>query len=327
MASLTHALLAEDESVLLDGLNPGPQDFILTLFARGNGDAALSLLQSGASVRLYDLFDQKSLVAQFEFKKWLFSNLDNTSLRKFIGVMNGFDPADRDPIINAALSQIPPQCRAFWAVRSACLRGGMVQTDSMSRWGRKLDWFMKRYRDLSNPIKGSVLLFGRLLAPFFFPREERKHSLGYRQLLQNPETVLQRFIGKQERRSATEYIPLQDFKYLQPEGHDAVRRNLHRAVVIDQLPPMETCSKVYFSNALDYLSGEGFETLLRRILPRLREGWRALLNSTYSSEKAHPHLEAGIRDGLYRINWEGTAKLRLKDRVGAYAGLTLISGI
>ena len=90
MKRVCHALLTEDESVLLSALEPEGADRILAVFAYGNGDAALAMLQAGPRmVCAHDAFDQAGLTAQIRLKQWLYRNLDCWSVRRFISSYRG----------------------------------------------------------------------------------------------------------------------------------------------------------------------------------------------------------------------------------------------
>lgn len=325
MSSLTHALLTEDEAVLLEALEPSPDDRVLALFARGNGDAGLSLLQAGPStVFMLDLLDQEALVAQFQLKQWLFHRLDNPSLRAFLGIADGFEPDRRDSLLSAAMHELSPLCRAFWRPRRACVRNGMARSDGTAAWCRTLNRLLRVYRMLPAPLRAASARSGRCLAPFYFPREERRYSLGYRQLMAQPEQVLDTFVGRLGAKSVLNLIPYADFQYLSPQGHDAVRRNLDRVGMLNGLPPPVPCNKFYFSNVIDYLSVDEFYALLRVAVPTGRKAWRAFLNSSLASSDVHPYLRRGIQEGLFRFDVDRTSRLRAIDRVGAYPGLTVI---
>ncbi|MCK6458183.1 MAG: hypothetical protein L6Q92_16845 [Phycisphaerae bacterium] len=325
MASLTHALLTEDESILLDALPPAPGDRILALFARGNGDAALSLLRAGPSnVYLFDLFDPQSLRAQFQLKLWLFRRLDNPALRAFLGIADGFDAAQRDSILRDALRDLPADCRAFWHARRHCVRNGMARRDGTATWCHMLRRSVRAYRRLPPPLRAGMLRISRVLAPLYFPREERQHSLGYRQLMANPDEVFSSFIGPRDADDFRNLIPYAEFQYLSAPGHEAVARNLDRAELLGELPPPEPCNKIYFSNVVDYLSAEDFHALLGRAIPAGGRPWRGFLNSSFAASRVHPHLQRAIDEGMFRVDEARTGRLRAMDRVRAYPGLTVI---
>jgi hypothetical protein len=325
MPSLTHALLTEDEAVLLEALEPSPDDRVLALFARGNGDAGLSLLQAGPSaVFMFDLFDRESLAAQFELKRWLFRRLDNPTLRSFLGIAEGCESGCPDSIIAAAMKELPASCAAFWQPRKACLRNGMALNDSTASWCRTLDRFWGIYRSLPPPLRVAAIRLGRWLAPFYFPREERRHSLGYRQLMAQPEKWLEKISSKLATGGVSSLITYKDFRYLSPQGHEAIRRYLDRTQILNDLAPPVACNKIYLSNAIDYLPPRSFQTLLANVARIGGGSWRAFLNSTYASSDVHPHLRDGIREGLFYIDWQRTNRLRAMDCVGVYPGLTVI---
>ncbi len=323
---LTHALLSEDEAVLLEGLNPTAGDRILALFARGNGDAALALLQSApAQVFLYDLFDSRSLAAQFQLKRWLYTHLDNDALRRFVGLSPCSDPGWRRAVAAEAMRHLSPPCRRFWSQRSACLFAGMAGADSMARWGRLFRAAVAQCDTLEPRWRRVALRCGLLLAPFFFPREERRCSRGYRQMVQNPEGVVRRLAGRDRSAQPHGYIPYGEFNYLRQAGHAAIRRRLDQVVLLPRVPPPVACNRIYCSNVIDYMPGQRFRSLLDAVIPRGPVDWTALINSTYASNGPHPALLAGIREGQYRIDWPRTRQLRARDRIGVYAGLTIIT--
>jgi hypothetical protein len=327
MRTLTHALLTEDEAVLVDGLDPSPLDNVLALFACGNGDAGLSLLQWGPRrVCIHDLFDPSALAAQFQMKRWLLTNLENATLRAFLGIQSESGEIDRNPAIEAAMRELPAAARSFWRPRIKCLRGGMARLDSTARWERLLKWSMERYRRMPSCLRGRALRVCLLLGCAYFPSRERRHSLGYRQLRRNPETVLERLIDRMRGDLGRGLIPYREFRYLSVEGQQAIRRHLDRVEVLDSLPPPVACNKIYLSNVIDYLPESRFHGLLESIASHSGGPWRAFLNSSYATPDYHPHLARGLDAGLFRLDAACTARLRSMDRVGVYPGITVVVG-
>ncbi len=326
MASLTHGLLTEDEAVVLGALSPGPGDRVLAVFARGNGDAALCLLQGGpVEVLVHDLFDPASLAAQLELKRWLFAELDAVELRGFLGVDGPGNALERDRVIARAMGEVSLACRAFWSARHAALRDGVARCDSTAAWERSLGRFLRAYARMPRAVQFACIGVGRLIAPLYFPREEREHSLGYAQLMAQPEAMLERFARRLGASGNLRLIPYADFRYLSAEGHAAIRANLSRVRLVDALPPTSASNRIYLSNVIDYLSEVDFLRLLGRAAPIGREPWRALVNTSYASDGLHPYLEAGVRGGMLRIDRDATARLRARDRVGVYPGLTVVT--
>lgn len=332
MSKLCHALLTEDEAVLLKALDPTQTDRIVALFAYGNGDAAISLLQtSPKTIAVHDIFDQPSLTAQIRLKQWLFENLECTSLRNFVGIEAGFDVAKRSEIIKAMLRELHSSDRAFWLKRIDCLRKGMANSDSTYKWTRGLRCFLAMYGRLPFGIRSMMLRLGMPFVSLFFPREERIHSLGYQQMKQHPVRVMERLIDSLKRINGVGYVtnsivPYQEFKYLSFEGHAAIRKNFHRIQIIDKLHHDTLYNKIYLSNLIDYVSTEDFYSILNTLLPVRRTPWTMFLNSTYESATAHPHLQVGIEKGLFSIDWQLTNALRYSDRIGVYPGLTVVRG-
>ncbi len=326
MASLTHGLLTEDEAVLLGALSPGPEDRVLAVFARGNGDAGLCLLQGGpVEVLVNELFDSPSLAAQLELKRWLIAQLDAAALRGFLGIDGPFDATMRDRVIERAMREVSPSCRSFWAERRAALHGGVARCDSTAAWERTLGRFLRAYQRMPRAVRFACVRAGRLVAPLYFPREERKYSLGYRQLRARPEETLERFAQRLNKAGELSLIPYAEFRYLAAEGHAAIREHLSRLRMVDPLPAASESNRIYLSNVIDYLGESDFLQLVGRAAPIGRGPWRALVNTTYSSDGPHPYLAAGVRRDMLRIDHETTARLRARDRVGVYPGLTVIT--
>ncbi len=324
MASLTHALLTEDEAVLLHALEPSANDRVLALFARGNGDAGLALLQAGPTVVfMHDLFDHESLTSQFQLKQWLFRHLDNEKLRTFLAIDEGRQPIDRLAILDEALRELPPPCHEFWHPRRACVRAGMGRNDSTAAWCRTLAKFLAVYEKLPRPLQIASLFAGRCLAPFYFPREEREFSLGYRQLMQAPQSMLNRFTSRADR-NLEKLIPYATFQYLSLHGQESIRSDLNRIQLIDQLPAGHGCNKVYLSNIIDYLPEARFLELLRQIAASAKRPCRAFVNSSYDSPEPHPYLRSAEKSGVARIDTGRTNHARSTDRVRAYPGLSII---
>ncbi len=327
MPSLSHALLTEDEAVLSDGLDLSSDDTVLALFARGNGDAGLSMLQWGPRrVCIHDLFDQSALEAQFQLKKWLFANLDNATLRAFLGIKSELDEIDRKMTIDTVIRELPPAATVFWRARIKCLCGGMARLDGTAQWSRLLKWYIHRYRRMPPFLRGRALRICLLLGCVYFPAEERRHSLGYRQLRNNPRAVLGRLIDKMRSDLGPGLIPYDEFRYLSVEGQQAIRRHLDRVEVLNSLPPPIACNKIYLSNVIDYLPENEFHALLESIARHSGGPWRAFLNSSYATRHSHPHLLRGLRAGLFWLDGSCTARLRAMDRVGVYPGMTVIVG-
>lgn len=326
MAGLSHALLTEDECVLLRALEPAREDRILALFAYGNGDAALAMLQNGpATVCAHDFFDHGSLVAQLRLKQWLFQNLSCASLRRFIGIEPGFDPAKRSEIVEAFLREAPGPASGFWLKRLPCLRRGIAISDGTYKWSRTLRHLIAIYRRL--PSAGQKALLGASipLASLYFPHEERAYSLGYRQLRSNPHEALRRMTDRFHNLAGAEtIISYRDFSYIAHRGHRAIRTYLDRLETRDQLPPNSTYNKAYLSNLIDYTSHDGFSAILNKLLPVLTRPWLIFLNSTYASTSWHPHLRTGLREGVFTVDAPRTLELRGIDRVGVYPGLTVL---
>jgi len=326
MASLTHGLLTEDEAVLLGALSPGPGDRVLAVFARGNGDAGLSLLQGGpVEVLVHDLFDPVSLAAQLELKRWLFAQLDAAALRGFLGIGEPYDATERDRVIARAMHEVSPGCRSFWSERRAALRGGVARCDSTAAWERTLGRFLRASERMPRAVRFACVRAGRLVAPLYFPREEREYSLGYRQLLARPDEMLERFTQRLNEAGELRLIPYAKFRYLAAEGHATIREHLSRLRMVDALTTANRSNRIYFSNVIDYLSKTEFLRLVGRAAPIGRGPWRALVNTTYASDRLHPYLEAGVQRGMLRIDHDETARLRLQDRVGVYPGLTILT--
>jgi AcrR family transcriptional regulator len=231
--------------------------------------------------------------------------------------------ARREEIIAWAMREVGPACRAFWEPRRAVLRGGMAQCDDTAKWERMLARFLRVYRRMPPGLRRVALRAARLIAPLYFPREEQAHSLGYRQLLERPEELAERFMRRLDAAGGLRLIPYAEFRYLSADGHAAVRTHLSRLRVAESIESRGACNKLYLSNAIDYLSEDSFRQLLRSAT-RGNGNWRALVNTSYSSPGAHPCLKSAEEQGVLRIDRDLTGRLRAMDRVGVYPGLAVI---
>lgn len=326
VSRLCHALLTEDESVLLRALEPSGADRILAIFAHGNGDAALSLLQTAPqTIYVHDHFDQPSLTAQIRLKHWLYQNLDCASFRRFLGIEAGFDVAKRSEIIEAMLYDLPGSDHEYWRERVGCLRRGMANSDSTHLWTRGLRLFYAIHGRVPVVCQRALLRLGMPLAPLFFPREERIHSLGYQQMKKHPARAMGRLMDRSQMVSGVGSIALyRNFAYLSVKGHAAIREGFSRLEFVDELHPGMQYDKIYLSNLIDYVSRDAFHGILKTLLPGRTRRWTMFLNSTYESTSEHPYLQAGLDDGLFRIDWARTNVLRACDQVGVYPGLTVL---
>ena len=324
-----HALLTEDEGVLLHALEPRSTDRVLALFAYGNGDAALAILQAVPQmICAHDLFDQAGLTAQMRLKQWLFENLDCTSLRKFIGVDGGWNRPERIEIIRAMLQDLPIADMTFWMERTSSLGAGMACSDSTHKWTTRFRRFRMIYSRMPAGGQSMLLWLAMPLVSMFFPREERRHSLGYRQMMQNPQKVVGALMDRSKESVASHSIvPYSEFGYLSTEGHAVIREHLHRLKIVEQVDPNAQYDKIYFSNVIDYVPCSVFHGLLETVLRDRSRPRTVFLNSTYESAIAHPSLRRGLEERLFWIDWERTNELRDQDRVRVYRGLTVLRGM
>lgn len=326
MKRVCHALLTEDESVLLGALEPASSDRILALFAYGNGDAALAMLQAvPLMICAHDFFDQAGLAAQLRLKQWLFQNLDCPSLRRFLGIGGGCYRAERVAIIEAILQDLPSSDKKFWMDRANSLRAGMAYSDSTHKWTERLRFFLATYGRMPVRIQTLLLWLAMPFGSMLFPGEERRHSLGYHQMKQNPRRVLARLVDRSERMLATGSIfAYSELGYLSTEGHAAIRKNLHRLHIVDQVRREVGYDKIYCSNLIDYVPSSVFHELLEAVFSDRSRPHTVFFNSTYESAVAHPTLRRGLQEKLFLIDWQRTNELRDRDRVRLYPGLTVL---
>ena len=326
MKRVCHALLTEDESVLLGALDPASTDRILAVFAYGNGDAALAMLQAVPEmICAHDFFDHPGLAAQLRLKQWLFQNLDCPSLRRFLGVGGGCGRADRVAIIEAILQDMPISDKKFWMDRASSLRAGLAYSDSTHKWTKRLRRFLALYGRMPVGMQTLLLWLAMPFGSMFFPREERRHSLGYHQMKQNPQRVLARLLDRSDRILATGSIfAYSELGYLSTEGHAAITKNLHRLHIVDQAGRDVGYDKIYFSNLIDYVPSGIFHGLLEAVFGDRSRSHTVFFNSTYESAVAHPTLRRGLQENLFLIDWQRTNELRDRDRVRLYPGLTVL---
>lgn len=328
MAELVHATLTEDEDVLVGALDPRPGDRVLAVCARGNGDAALALLARGpAAVSVADWFDRAGLSAQLELKLAALVAWDAVRFRRFLALERGMPEAEREQLFADLVVKLSPEAQGYWRARREAVRTGLVVADETRQWGRRLARLLPILRAL-RPFPGlrdGLLKLGLSLAGLFFPKEERQHSLGYRQLMEDPAAALD---GLAERAGAApggDFVQAARFRYLSPDGLKTLQELRGRLSIVgrDQLP--QGCNRFYVSNLIDYLEANEFDLLLQRLIASGAPPWRLLFNSTYRSNLQHPHVMNVLGKKLAKVDRELTAQLRKQDRLGVYPGLTVLT--
>lgn len=328
MAELVHATLTEDEDVLLGALEPRPGDRVLALFARGNGDAALALLaKEPAAVTAIDWFDRLGLIAQVELKLAALQSWDALKVRKFLALERGMRETEREQLFGELVLKLSAEAQGFWKARREAVYTGLVVADETRQWGQRLARLLPVLRALRAfpALRDGLLKLGLSLAGLFFPKEERQHSLGYRQLMENPAVALD---GLAERAGAApggDFVQAARFAYLQPDGL-AKLKALHDRLTIgtrDALP--SGCNKFYLSNLIDYLEANEFDLLVQKLIESASGPWRMFFNSTYRSNMQHPHVMNVLGKKLAKVDRELTQALRQKDRLGVYPGLTVLT--
>jgi S-adenosylmethionine:diacylglycerol 3-amino-3-carboxypropyl transferase len=331
MASLVHATLTEDEDVLAEALGPHEGDRVLVLFARGNGDAALALLAgsaAGAPERVWacDWFDPPALRAQLALKLEAIRAWEPADFRRWLGLEPGMDASERGRRFDELLAALGEDERAFWRARRHAAGTALVAADETRRFGRlmvrlaPLLAFLKRWPALRTRLLKGAMAFSAL----FYPAEEQQHSLGYRQLLQDPENVLDPLIDRARAAPDGDLIRADRFSYLSAAGLARLRERAGRLALAerDRLPA--GCNRIYLSNLIDYLPADEFDRLLDCLARAAAPPFRLFYNSTYRSNLQHPHVMPAIGRKLVRIDRELTARLRERDRLGVYPGLAVL---
>lgn len=327
MADLVHATLTEDEDVLLGALDPRPGERVLAICARGNGDAALALLAPGPEkVTVTDWLDLAGLSAQLELKITAISLWDAARLRRFLALERGMSESERDQLYAELVVKLSAEAQAFWRERRDAVRTGLVVADETRQWGRRLARLLPILRAL-RPFPGlrdGLLKLGLSLAGLFFPKEERQHSLGYRQLMEDPATALDALAERAGSAPGGDFVQAARFAYLSPDGIARLKANLPRLEKVprDALP--QGCTRFYVSNLIDYMEANEFDMLLQHLIASAKAPWRLLFNSTYRSNMQHPHVMNVLGKKLAKVDRDLTASLRAKDRLGVYPGLTVL---
>lgn len=334
MKRICHALLTEDEAVLLEALRPSAGDRIFALFAYGNGDAALALLaERPTSIVVYDLFDQPGLESQLRLKNELYRKLDVAAFRRFLGIEAGIRNRERIAITDDVMASLPANARSFWRSRRKSLARGLANSDATGRWVTRLRWFVRWQAQLPSALRRLILRTAVQLAPLYFPQEERRHSLGFRQMMNFPERALDRLVSPSPRSDVDPLLGFDRFRYISSPAYDRIRQIVDRIEIQCSTIPTagpefdRPFNKIYLSNVIDYLPQEGFQRLFSRLLvSQQSSSWTAFLNSTYDSHDYHPYLRNGLDAGCFEIDVDRTTALRKLDRFGVYPGLTVLQG-
>lgn len=328
MADLVHATLTEDEDVLLAALAPQPDDRVVAICARGNGDAALALLaQQPATVFVTDWFDRPGLVAQLELKLAALEAWDAVKVRRFLALERGMAESEREQLFGELVVKLSSEAQAYWRARREAVYTGLVVADETRQWGTRLARLLPVLRALRSfpNLRNGLLKLGMSLAGMFFPKEERQHSLGYRQLMEDPATALD---GLAERAGAApggDFVQASRFQYLLPAGLEKLKAT-HKNLTVGERANLPTgCNKFYISNLIDYIEANEFDMLLQQLISTATSPWRLFFNSTYRSNLQHPHVMNVLGKKLAKVDRELTTTLRQKDRLGVYPGLTVLT--
>jgi S-adenosylmethionine:diacylglycerol 3-amino-3-carboxypropyl transferase len=327
MADLVHATLTEDEEVLLGALDPKPGDRCLALFARGNGDAALALLaREPERVAATDWFDPQGLAAQLELKRTAIAVWEPRKFRRWLALEPGMGPGERARLYHELEAKLSSAAQGYWRARREAVNTGLVLADETSQWSKRLARMrpLLLMLDPIKPLRNAVLKLGLSLAGLFFPAEEREHSLGYRQLLNDPAAALDPLLARAGSSPDGDFVQATRFAYLSERGLERLRALDGRLTLVprDQLPPGS--NRIYLSNLIDYLEANEFDVLLQRVIASASPPWRLLFNSTYRSNMQHPHVMNVLGKKLAKVDRELTASLRARDRLGVYPGLTVL---
>ena len=328
MADLVHATLTEDEDVLLGALDPQGTDRVLAICARGNGDAALALLARGpAAVTVTDWFDRGGLCAQLDFKLAMIAAWDATKIRKFLALDRGMTDSEREALFGELVVKLSAEAQSFWRERREAVKTGLVVADETRQWGRRLARLLPILRALRAfpSLRDGLLKFGLSLAGLFFPKEERQHSLGYRQLMEDPATALDSLAERAGAAPGGDFVQASRFAYLSAAGLAKLKDHAPRLSVVARDAIPSGCSRFYVSNLIDYLEANEFDMLLQTLISGAAPNWRLLMNSTYRSNMQHPHVMNVLGKKLAKVDRDLTAQLRAKDRLGVYPGLTVLT--
>ena len=328
MADLVHATLTEDEEVLLAALEPRPGDRVLAICARGNGDAALAMLARGPDeVFVTDWLDAAGLAAQLELKRTAIALWEPARVRRFLALERGMSEAEREAAYAELVVKLSPEAQGFWRERREAVKTGLVVADETRQWGSRLARLLPLLRALRPfpALRDGILKLGMSFAGLFFPAEERQHSLGYRQLMENPGTALDALAERAGAAPGGDFVQAGRMAYLSTEGLGKLRAFAPRLKIVarDRLPA--GCSRFYISNLVDYLEANEFDMLLQQLIASAAPGWRLLFNSTYRSNLQHPHVMNVLGKKLAKVDRELTASLRSRDRLGVYPGLTVLA--
>lgn len=327
--ALIHATLTEDESVLLEALRPGPGDRCLALFAKGNGDAALALVAGGADcVEAHDRFDQTGLEVQLELKKRMIRTMSVADLRRYLGLDPGFAPADRHRLTEMLFDDLSPEAGRYWQARSELLAQGLVSSDQTREFGRllaRITPWVEALREWPSVLHHALRLV-LVASPLFYPAAERRHSLGYRQLRADPVPALDRLLERAGECADGDFVGAARMAYLMPAGLARLGPRLDEVRPV-RAPGTGPYSRVYLSNLLDHLSPHDFADLLGTVLDRCAHGARLFVNSTRRGDSCHPSLVGARQAGRIAIDESLTRRLRQRDQLGVYPGLTVFSRV
>ena len=259
MPAPLHATLTEDEDVLLAALEPRPGDRVIALFAEGNGDAGLALLANAPDVvHLADWFAGPSLAAQVELKTAALAAWKPAVFRQWLGLVPGMEPGARERLFTELARKLSEPTRRFWMERRAAIAPGLVHSDQTRKFGRFLaNWrpvlaALSRWPGVERRVFGLALSFSGLP----FPDTERRNSLGFRQLSEDPKAVLVGLFERIRIAPDGDFVNPERFNYLS-EGTLARLAGLTARLKLapkDRLP--EGVNRIYLSNLIDHLSAD-----------------------------------------------------------------------
>jgi S-adenosylmethionine-diacylglycerol 3-amino-3-carboxypropyl transferase len=124
---IRYANVWEDADVLCQALQPGPGKRVLSIAS--GGDNSFALAADGANVVAVDV--SPAQLAVCELKRAAIRSLSHDELLAFLGVR---ESTSRVETYRDLAGQLPAEARAFWAVRPAAIRDGIVHAGKFERY-------------------------------------------------------------------------------------------------------------------------------------------------------------------------------------------------
>jgi S-adenosylmethionine-diacylglycerol 3-amino-3-carboxypropyl transferase len=344
----------EDADLLLQALDPGPEDTILSIGSAGDNSFSLLACQP-KSVLVYDVSWPQIFLIQL--KKAAFLHLDYWELLRFLGFAEG---EDRWDLYREKLqARLTNSVRSFWNAHEALISRGVIHTG-------RLEHYFAQYRKWIQPILASRKQvdrffsgpptekelatyskkigrpFFRQLLRFFLSRQMMKRSgrtasffnevdlnvsdfllEQMKAFLLNPESYRNHYIHYIAKGHFGSELP----HYIRPENYESIRSNLHRLTTIHgfcqtALEKEWGITLINASDIFEYMPGEEFHRfesaleLQKASLKRIAY-WNLMVDRSFSD----------TWPDKYHLREEELTELKGQDRIYFYKRFLLESPI